>query len=189
MHRPLVTLPLLALLFLLGGCAGMGSFGGVSASGGRPASTSVLLGVSLPAGTEYFPSHSNISGQDGVEILRSSAGPAVCAGAIANGLQSQGWKVRLSQTAANRGFYVFENGGRIAAVHVGIQTPPMQTLIQIAAGPQMPDGASVTLPMSGQHTSAPSQAASGQGAAQTETVPSYSSEPFRDENHIEGRDI
>lgn len=88
----------------------MGGFGGMTASGGRPTPSSVLLGVALPAGTEYFPSHSSISGQDGVEILRSSSGPAVCAGTIASGLQARGWKVRLSQTSGNRGFYIFENG-------------------------------------------------------------------------------
>ena len=137
MHRPLVTLPIIALLFFLSGCSGMGGFGGMTASGGRPTPSSVLLGVALPAGTEYFPSHSSISGQDGVEILRSSSGPAVCAGTIASGLQARGWKVRLSQTSGNRGFYIFENGGRLAIVHVSIQTPPMQTLVQIAAGTQL----------------------------------------------------
>ena len=147
MHRPLVTLPIIALLFFLSGCSGMGGFGGMTASGGRPTPSSVLLGVALPAGTEYFPSHSSISGQDGVEILRSSSGPAVCAGTIASGLQARGWKVRLSQTSGNRGFYIFENGGRLAIVHVSIQTPPMQTLVQIAAGTQLPDGATVTLPV------------------------------------------
>ena len=89
MHRPLVTLPIIALLFFLSGCSGMGGFGGMTASGGRPTPSSVLLGVALPAGTEYFPSHSSISGQDGVEILRSSSGPAVCAGTIASGLQAR----------------------------------------------------------------------------------------------------
>ena len=75
MHRPLVTLPIIALLFFLSGCSGMGGFGGMTASGGRPTPSSALLGVALPAGTEFFPSHSSISGQDGVEILRSSSGP------------------------------------------------------------------------------------------------------------------
>ena len=125
MHRPLVTLPIIALLFFLSGCSGMGGFGGMTASGGRPTPSSVLLGVALPAGTEYFPSHSSISGQDGVEILRSSSGPAVCAGTIASGLQARGWKVRLSQTSGNRGFYIFENGGRLAIVHVSIRERPL----------------------------------------------------------------
>ena len=170
MHRPLVTLPIIALLFFLSGCSGMGGFGGMTASGGRPTPSSVLLGVALPAGTEYFPSHSSISGQDGVEILRSSSGPAVCAGTIASGLQARGWKVRLSQTS-------------------GIQTPPMQTLVQIAAGTQLPDGATVTLPVMSQHTGTPSSATGGTDSAQSEPVPSSTSEPFRDENHIQGRDI
>ena len=189
MHRPLVTLPIIALLFFLSGCSGMGGFGGMTASGGRPTPSSVLLGVALPAGTEYFPSHSSISGQDGVEILRSSSGPAVCAGTIASGLQARGWKVRLSQTSGNRGFYIFENGGRLAIVHVSIQTPPMQTLVQIAAGTQLPDGATVTLPVMSQHTGTPSSATGGTDSAQSEPVPSSTSEPFRDENHIQGRDI
>ena len=189
MHRPLVTLPIIALLFFLSGCSGMGGFGGMTASGGRPTPSSVLLGVALPAGTEFFPSHSSISGQDGVEILRSSSGPVVCAGTIASGLQARGWKVRLSQTSGNRGFYIFENGGRLAIVHVSIQTPPMQTLVQIAAGTQLPDGATVTLPVMTRHTETPSSATGSTDSVQTETVPSSTSEPFRDENHIQGRDI
>ena len=74
-------------------------------------------------------------------------------------------------------------------MHVSIQTPPMQTLVQIAAGTQLPDGATVTLPVVTRHTGPPSSATGGTDSVQTETVPSSTSEPFRDENHIQGRDI
>lgn len=162
MQRLFVTFSILALLAFSAGCAEMTTPFGLTAAGGKPVSQSVLLGVPLPAGMAFYPSHSHITGQDGLETLRGSAGPALCAATLASGLQAQGWKLRLSQTKDSRAMYIFDNGGRIASIHISVQTPPMLTVVEIAASAPLPDGSSITLPISS--TGSSDSSTGGQGS-------------------------
>ncbi|MBQ1844802.1 MAG: hypothetical protein II132_02495 [Desulfovibrio sp.] len=184
MSRPALSLLLASMLLLPAGCAFFDPLTGRSAAGGAPAVQSVLLGIPLPAGMEYYPSHSAVSGDEGVEVLRGSAAPATCAMAVAQAMLDQGWRVRLSKTAGARAWYLFERDASFAVVHVRIQTPPGMTLVEIAKGRALPDGATFAMPRP------PAQGAGQPAASRPQTEPAYSSQPLNEgASQIQGRDI
>ena len=118
MHRLLVTISLL-LLPLVAGCAGFTNpLTGTTVGGGVVANTSRLLGTPLPAGMEFYAEHSRIEGQDGMETLRGTASPAMCARTVCDALQADGWAIRLGYATETRALYVFEKQGRLAAVNI-----------------------------------------------------------------------
>ncbi len=186
MSRPALCLLLAFALLLQAACASFDSLTGRSAAGGTPAQQSVLLGIPLPAGMEYYPSHSAVSGGEGVEVLRGTVSPAACAMAVAQAMLDQGWRIRLSKTVGSRAWYLFERDASHAIVHVRIQTPPGMTIVEIAKGRTLPDGAVFAMPQR------PDQ---GSGASTGEPAPiplpaDHSSQPLNEgASHIQGRDI
>lgn len=122
MHRlHALTAPLLLvlLLSLLTACASFTNpLTGTTVGGGTVARTSLLLGTPLPLGMEYYAEHSRIEGQDGMEVLRGSASPAMCARTVCDALQQDGWTARLAYATETRALYVFEKNGRTAAVNI-----------------------------------------------------------------------
>ncbi len=184
MSRPAFCLLLAFALLLQAACASFDSLTGHSAAGGTPVQQSVLLGIPLPAGMEYYPSHSAVSGGEGVEVLRGTVSPATCAMAVAQAMLDQGWHVRLSKTMGSRAWYLFERDASFAVVHVRIQTPPGMTLVEIAKGRALPDGATFAMPRP------PAQGAGQPAASRPQTEPAYSSQPLNEgASQIQGRDI
>ncbi len=138
MHRLLVTLTLL-LLPVLAGCAGHAiPFTGTTAGGGMVAHESKLLGIAIPRGMDFYPEHSQIEGADGMEILRGTASPALCAASVSNGLQDSGWKARLGYATETRALYAFEREGRLAVIN--IQPQSGFTLLTIYTSSTPPQG-------------------------------------------------
>jgi len=184
MSRPAPCLLLSCALLLSAGCASFDTLTGRSAAGGAPTAQSALLGISLPSGMEYYASHSAVSGDEGIEVLRGDVAPATCAMAVAQAMLDQGWKARLSKTVGSRAWYIFERNAALAVVHVRIQSPPGLTLVEIAKGRTLPDGATFAMPPAAGH-------GSGQTAGpRTQAEPAYSSHPLNEgASHIQGRDI
>lgn len=122
MQRLLVTLTLL-LLPVLAGCAGHTiPFTGTTAGGGVVAHESKLLGIAIPKGMDFYPEHSQIEGADGMEILRGTASPTLCATSVTNALQDAGWKARLGYATETRALYAFEKQGRLAVINIQPQS-------------------------------------------------------------------
>ena len=143
MPRHFVILCLCTLCALAGGCATLGidnPFGS-----GKTTRQSQLLGVSLPSGMSLSADHSRISGDEGVEVAIGQMNAAVAAQNLFNSLQAAGWQLRLQQSRPGRGIYVYDNGERMAVVHVEAQT--MQTVLTICAGNRLPDGSMLNLPV------------------------------------------
>ena len=137
MPRLFVTLSLCALLALTGGCASLGidnPFGP-----GENTRQSQLLGVSFPAGMALSSDHSRVSGGEGVEVAFGQVTSAAAAQGLFNSLQSAGWQLRLQQSRASKGVYVYENGERMAVVVVESQA--VQTVVTICAGNRLPTAA------------------------------------------------
>lgn len=118
MHR-LPAIAVLLLLSLLTACASFTNpLTGTTVGGGTVARTSRLLGTPLPSGMEFYAEHSRIEGQDGMEVLRGTSSPAMCARTVCDALQNDGWTARLASATETRALYVFERDGRIAAVNI-----------------------------------------------------------------------
>lgn len=145
MPRLFVTLSLCALLALTGGCATLGidnPFGP-----GENTRQSQLLGVAFPAGMSLSADHSRVSGSEGVEVAFGQVTSSAVAQGLFNSLQAAGWQLRLQQSRAGKGIYVYENGERMAAIVVESQT--VQTVVTICAGNRLPDGSMLSLPGGG----------------------------------------
>lgn len=141
MPRLFVTLSLCALLALSGGCATLGidnPFGP-----GENTRQSELLGVAFPAGLSLSGDHSRVSGGEGVEVAFGQVTSSAAAQGLFNSLQAAGWQLRLQQTRASKGIYVYENGERMAVVVVESQA--VQTVVTICAGNRLPDGSMLSL--------------------------------------------
>ncbi len=141
MPRLFVTLSLCALLALTGGCASLGidnPFGP-----GENTRQSQLLGVSFPAGMSLSGDHSRVSGSEGVEVAFGQVTSSAAAQGLFNNLQAAGWQLRLQQSRASKGIYVYENGERMAVVVVESQA--VQTVVTICAGNRLPDGSMLSL--------------------------------------------
>ena len=131
MHRLLVTLTLL-ILPILAGCAGVANpLTGTTAGGGLVARESKLLGTPLPLGMDFYPEHSRIEGQDGMEVLRGDASLYMCASKTCTALQNAGWTTRLAYATSSRACYVFEKDGRLAVITIHPQSPTTLTLMVI----------------------------------------------------------
>ena len=135
MHRLLVTLTLL-LLPVLAGCAGQAiPFTGNTAGGGVVAHESRLLGIAIPRGMDFYPEHSQIEGADGMEILRGTASPALCASSVSNALQDAGWQGRLGYATERRALHVFEKQGRLAVINIEPQSGFTLMIIYTSSNP------------------------------------------------------
>lgn len=145
MPRLFVTLSLCALFALTAGCASLGidnPFGP-----GENTRQSQLLGVAFPAGMSLSGDHSRVSGSEGVEVAFGQVTAAAAAQSLFNSLQAAGWQLRLQQSRASKGIYVYENGERMAVIVVESQT--VQTVVTICAGNRLPDGSMLSLPGGG----------------------------------------
>ena len=150
MQRPLVILAVTLLATLMAGCASMdisNPFSNDPLTGGVDTGKSQLLAVSTPAGMQRFPTHGyqvpGTGGTQGLEIFRGDVDMAYTAQVMFNGLQSQGWHLRMAQRKGVRGVYVYERGNSVATLTVQRET--IGTVLAIWVADRMPDGA--TLPM------------------------------------------
>ena len=150
MQRPLVILAVMLLAAQMAGCSSMdisNPFSNDPLTGGVDAGKSQLLGVSIPAGMQRFPTHgyqtAGTGGAQGLEIFRGDADMGFVAQIMFSGLQSQGWHLRMAQRKGVRGVYVYERGSTVATLTVERQT--VGTVLAIWVADRMPDGA--TLPM------------------------------------------
>lgn len=150
MRRPLVILAVTLLAALMAGCSTMeisNPFTNDPLTGGVDTGASQLLGVSTPAGMQRFPTHgyqtAGAGGAQGLEIFRGDADMGFVAQIMFNGLQGQGWHLRMAQRKGVRGVYVYERGSTVATLTVERET--MGTVLAIWVADRMPDGA--TLPM------------------------------------------
>lgn len=150
MQRPLVILAVSLLATLMVGCASMdisNPFSNDPLTGGVDTGKSQLLAVSTPAGMQRFPTHGyqvpGTGGTQGLEIFRGDVDMAYTAQVMFNGLQSQGWHLRMAQRKGVRGVYVYERGNSVATLT--LQREAIGTVLAIWVADRMPDGA--TLPM------------------------------------------
>ena len=143
MPRHFVILCLCTLCALAGGCSTLGIDNPLGS--GESARQSQLLGVPLPAGMSLSGDHSRRSGNEGVEVAYGQINAAVAAQQMFNSLQAAGWQLRLQQSRPGRGIYVYDNGERVAVIHVEAQT--IQTVLTICAGNRLPDGSMLNLPV------------------------------------------
>ncbi len=134
MHRLLVTL-VFVLAAAAAGCSSyVNPLTGTTLAGGVPATTSRLVGIRLPRAMDFYPEHSRITGQDGMEVLRGDAGPAACAASVVNGMAEQGWTPRLGAATQTRAVYAYEKDGRMAVITIYPQSPTTMTLLIIYTG-------------------------------------------------------
>ncbi len=131
MHRLLVTLVFVLAAAGAGCSTYVNPLTGTTIAGGVPASTSRLLGIRLPSNMDFYPEHSRITGQDGMEVLRGDAGPAACASSVINGMAGQGWTPRLGSASDMRACYAYEKDGRLAVITIYPQSPTTMTLLII----------------------------------------------------------
>ncbi len=150
MRRPLVILAVTLLAALMAGCSTLeisNPFTNDPLTGGVDTGTSQLLGVSIPAGMQRFPTHgyqtTGASGAQGLEIFRGDADMGFAAQIMYNGLKGQGWQLRMAQRKGIRSVYVYERGAAIATLTIERET--VGTVLAIWVADRMPDGA--TLPM------------------------------------------
>lgn len=141
-----------ALAFFLAGCNGLGTgqfanpFTANPFTGGEKARTSRLLGLSLPAGLELYPSHGFEGGaQDGssqgLEVLRGYVDPSQAAEYMFTGLKGAGWQLRQSLSRDSHSLQVYEKDNRMAAIVLRPQAA--FTIMEIWTGPRLPDGAAL----------------------------------------------
>lgn len=159
MPRLFVTLSLCALFALSAGCASLGidnPFGP-----GENTRQSQLLGVAFPAGMTLSNDHSRVSGSEGVEVAFGQVASSAAAQNLFNSLQGAGWQLRLQQSRASKGVYVYENGERMAVVVVESQA--VQTVMTVCAGNRLPDGSMLSLSGGGSDGGDTSDAGSGGG--------------------------
>ncbi len=136
----------------LAGCAQMSienPFTSDPLTGGQNATTSILLGVPLPAGMQRYASHGYISpgmtGQrQGLETYRGNVDSAAAAMTMNSGLASAGWNLRMQNRKGDRAVHVYENGKNMAAIVFHRQG--ILTIMEIWQSPRLEDGASMLRP-------------------------------------------
>lgn len=152
MQRTIVTIALALGLAFGQGCAS-GLIGPFSdndpITGGINANTSQLLEIPLPAGLQRYSGHGFQSigesgSREGLEVLRGNINANLAAQQIFSGMQGQGWQLRLALNKNNRAIYVYDKQDRTAALTFRPQT--MLTVIDIWAGPRLPDGTALEMP-------------------------------------------
>lgn len=114
-------------------------------TGGMDQEASVLLNIPLPAGLQYYPSHSRIMGgarKEGVEIWRGYVDAESAALHIYNSLKQRGWQIRLFERAGSQGVYVYEHTQELADI-VFLKQGSL-TIVQIWVGPRLEDGAALS---------------------------------------------
>ena len=167
MPRLFVTLSLCALFALSAGCASLGidnPFGP-----GENTRQSQLLGVAFPAGMTLSGEHSRVNGSEGVEVAFGQVTSSAVAQNLFNSLQGAGWQLRLQQSRANKGIYVYENGERMAVVVVESQA--VQTVMTVCAGNRLPDGSMLSLSGGGSASGGDGGASDGGFAAPAADAP------------------
>lgn len=142
---------LLSCQILLCGCSWLHSQAGYRNdpfTGGINTGTSELLNVPLPAGLQRYVSHGYSSfttnGREGLETLRGNINSKATALAMFNTLNSSGWQLRMSARKGERAVYLYEKNMEYALLSFHPQG--LLTIIEIWAGPRLPDGATLSLP-------------------------------------------
>lgn len=147
MRRLLVTLILGVSLASAAGCADLGISNPFEST---PAATSSqLLGISLPAGMELSTQHcARTTGSDGqpqgMETAYGQADRMQVAQSLFNTMQGAGWNVRMSLRKADRIMLAFENGNRLAVISLYSQTV-YSCVAEIWVSEKLPDGSSLNL--------------------------------------------
>lgn len=131
-------------LCLLGGCVipGQTSYINDPLTGGVDASSSNMLHIPLPAGLQYYPSHSKISGgvrKEGLEVWRGYIDQNAAIRQIYQNMKQRGWHVRLMQNAGARALCVYQKDNELAAI--AFQKQGALTIVQIWLAPRLADNA------------------------------------------------
>lgn len=143
-------LPLLLMIAnVLTGCVipGQNTYLNDPLTGGMDAGSSQLLHIPLPAGLQYYPSHSKISGggrKEGLETLRGYVDQESCSSSFYSHLRQAGWQLRMRERSGNRAIYIYQKENEIAALI--FQAQGMLMIVQIWAGPRMADNAVIDVP-------------------------------------------
>ena len=132
-----------AICATLSACAGLESvYNRDPFTGGVNAGISQSLHCPLPAGMQYYPSHSYSEGESGsLETYRGTMEPAAAALTMHNTLKNDGWQLRLSLRSSNRQLYIYSKGDRLAAILFRKQG--VMTIMEIWTGTSLPDGAAL----------------------------------------------
>ncbi len=116
-------------------------------TGGKDAGASVLLQIALPAGLQYYPSHSRISGggrKEGLEVLRGYVDQQGCYSTFYSRLRQAGWQLRMRENAGSRAVYVYQKDDELAVLL--FQAQGMLTIVQIWVGPRLADNVVIDSP-------------------------------------------
>lgn len=134
----------LPLLLCLAGCVlpGQGAYLNDPLTGGMDSGSSKLLNIPLPAGLQYYPSHSRLKGggrKEGLEVLRGHIDQGAAAASFYSHLRQAAWNLRMREDAGARAIYIYEKGDQICAIQFGAQG--MLTIVQIWLGARLEDNA------------------------------------------------
>lgn len=140
------SLIVFVLVFFVSGCAQLGidnPFANDPLTGGVDASTSRLLGVKIPAGLQVYPSHGYVETtpagvRQGLETYRGNIDGTAAALNLFNTLQQHGWELRMSLRKGDRSLALYQRDNDFAVVTFHRQG--MLTILEIWAGPKLPDG-------------------------------------------------
>lgn len=140
---------LLILPFALSACVlpGQNVYTNDPLTGGKEAGMSQLLHIPLPAGLQYYPSHSKISGggrKEGLEALRGHVDRESCGSSFYASLKQAGWQLRMFERAGDRAIYIYQKENELAAII--FQAQGLLTIVQIWVGPRLADNAVIGEP-------------------------------------------
>lgn len=181
----------LILTISICGCSSLGiqtPFGNDPLTGGQDATTSLLLGVPIPAGMQRYPSHgytsTGVDGQtQGLETYRGNVDSNYAATTMFNGLQSAGWHLRMQNRKGDRAVYVYQKGKSLADIVFHRQG--ILTIMEIWESARLEDGMSLLRP--DEENSTPSLAGEEYGPLD-EPKPRGQSESWGNKN-LEEKDI
>lgn len=136
-----------ALSLFLCACSGFNSFYNRDPlTGGVNVVHSATLGVPIPPGMQFYPSHSSRdtgSGDSSLETYRGALSPATAALNTHNNLKRDGWQLRLASRTGDRWLDVYAKGDRLAIV--ALRRQGMLTIMELWTGQGLPDGAELIL--------------------------------------------
>lgn len=150
--KNVILLLALAGALPLAGCSQMAMenpFTSDPLTGGQNATTSILLGVPIPAGMQRYASHGYISSgmmgeRKGLETYRGNVDQGAAAMTMNSGLASAGWNLRMQNSKGDRAIHVYENGKNMAAIVFHRQG--ILTIMEIWQSPRLEDGAAMPRP-------------------------------------------
>lgn len=128
------------LVLLLAGCADF-AYNNDPLTGGIDSQSSSLAGIPMPAGWQFYPSHSYAepgNAAQGLETWRSSMDPQAAAMSFFNTLSQGAWQLRLFLRKSDRILCLYQKDGEYLVL--SFRKQGMLTILEIWAGTALPDG-------------------------------------------------